>query len=293
MPIFKKTNLPVIDGPSHRTSHITRIDLRLNKGHEELLPEEIYSMISNSGIWIVEEKNDTILRVYPDDIRSFLDILYKSCIRPKEIIIRKEKQQDYSALTKKYFRPIKIEDVTIAPPWGLRKINGKQIIIEPGMAFGTGRHESTRIMIKLMGQLGFKGKKVLDIGCGSGILSFYANLLGSTKIISIDVDMNTVLSAKKNIMLNKTKVIELVCTDLQNIKGLYDIVLANLDIQAFTLYSNHIRGRIKKGGHIVLSGILTRNKKDIISLLHPMTLIREDKKNSWWGFVFRNDAGSL
>ena len=118
-------------------------------------------------------------------------------IATKDVLVTDEPEQDYAELTKKYFRPIQIEGLTILAPWNKTKRKGPRILIEPGMAFGTGRHESTRLMIKLMGSIDFKGKKVLDIGCGSAILSLYAALLGAKKVLAVDNDEDTVLSARK------------------------------------------------------------------------------------------------
>ncbi len=83
------------------------------------------------------------------------------------------------------------------------------------MAFGTGRHESTKIMIKLMDAVNFTGKTVLDIGCGSGILALNAYLLGAKKIFAVDNDLDAVLNAKKNVSLNEANTINLACASLR------------------------------------------------------------------------------
>jgi ribosomal protein L11 methyltransferase len=267
----------------------TRVDILVEKGAEELLPEEIYSLLSNSGIWIEEKGNDIIIKSYPKDIETYLKYFHKLQINIKKIDIQKEEQQDYSELTKKYFRPIKIDDITVLAPWNKQKTKGKSIIIEPGMAFGTGRHESTKIIMKLMKHTVIEGKSVLDLGCGSGILSLYAVLLGAKKVIAIDNDPDTVFSARKNIVLNNTNLISLVCTDLQHVSGRYDIILANLDIRTFTRNSEKIKEFVKKGGYIIVSGILWKERKKLIPLFDPFLLAQTEKKNAWCGFAFKSN----
>jgi ribosomal protein L11 methyltransferase len=265
----------------------TRVDILVEKGAEELLPEETYGFLSNSGVWIEEKGNDIVIKSYPEDIDGYLEYLQTLKINIKKIDIQKEKQLDYAGLTKKYFRPIKIDNITILAPWNKQKTNGKFIVIEPGMAFGTGRHESTRIMMKLMKSMTMQGKNVLDLGCGSGILSLYSVLLGAKKIIAIDNDPDTVFSAEKNVILNDTDKISLTCTDLQYVTGTYDIILANLDIRTFTLYSEKIKEFVKDKGYIIISGILGKERKKLIPLFHPFQLIQTEKKNAWCGFVFK------
>lgn len=263
------------------------MDILVEKGADELLPEEIYGLLSNSGIWIEEKGNDIVIKSYPNNIETYLEYLQKLKINIKQIDIHKEEEQDYAGLTKKYFRPIRIDDITILAPWNKQKTNGKSIVIEPGMAFGTGRHESTRIMMKLMKYAVMEDKSVLDLGCGSGILSLYAVLLGAKKVIAIDNDPDTVFSAKKNIIINNTDKISLACADLQHVSGTYDIVLANLDIRTFTRYSEKIKGFVKNGGCIIISGILGKESRKLIPLFNPFLLMQTEKKNAWCGFVYK------
>ncbi len=275
---------------SREKTYKTRVDILVEKGTEELLPDGIYNLLSNSGVWIEEKGNDVIIKSYPKNIEIYLEYLEKLKINIKKTEIQKEEEQDYAGLTRKYFRPIKIDETTILAPWNKQKINTKSITIDPGMAFGTGRHESTKIMIKLMKSIAMNGKNILDLGCGSAILSLYAVLLDAKKIIAIDNDYDTVFSARKNISLNNTNRISLICSSLQNISGKYDVVLANLDIRTFTRYSEEIKGFVKKGGCIIISGILGKEGKKLIPLFHPFLLMQTEKKNAWCGFIFKNNT---
>ncbi len=271
----------------------TRVDVYAGKGLEELLPDELYGMLSGRGLWVEEKGDDIVIRAYPSDVNLFVDSLKRLNITVKNIVVEHERPIDYKSLTQKYFRPIKIEDVTILAPWHKKPRNGRYIVIEPGMAFGTGRHESTRLMFRLMKTSEIKGKPVLDIGCGSGILSLYANLLGAKNIIAVDNDMDAVVSAKKNLELNSIQNVELVCSDAGSIAGRFDVILANLDIQTFSRYATHIMKLLSDEGIVVISGVLVKNRKNVINLFNPLSLECLEKKNSWCGLVFKKTVQSV
>ncbi len=272
---------------SARKGFKTRVDIVVEKGAEELFPETLYDALSSAGIWIEEKGDNAVIKCYPDDVDAFLHILQTSGLATKETIVVDEPEQDYAEMTKKYFRPIQVEGITILAPWNKTKRKGIRILIEPGMAFGTGRHESTRIMVKLMGGMDMKDKYILDIGCGSAILSLYAAVLGAQKVVAVDNDEDTVLSAHKNIDLNKVSNIALTCSDLQQVRGAYDIVLANIDIRTFKATSAHVMTLVKEGGYLVVSGILGRDRKELLSLFSSFSLIRMEQKNAWRGFILQ------
>jgi ribosomal protein L11 methyltransferase len=203
--------------------------------------------------------------------------------------VSREEERDYGALVKKYFRPFTIEDVAIVPPWEKPVAGKPHIIIDPGMAFGTGRHESTKLMMKCVKGLPMRRKSVLDLGCGSAILSLYARLLGSTHVIGVDIDPDAVFSAAKNLKLNRTRNVYLACADLSLLRGTFDVVLANLDIQTFQRSLRHILQRISPGGHLVVSGIESDHKNAFLALLKPLTPVVTRRMGSWHAFVFKVD----
>ena len=155
------------------------------------------------------------------------------------------------------------------------------------MAFGTGRHESTRIMIKLMADMDFRGKKVLDVGCGSGILALYAHALGAKKVYAVDNDLDAVLNAQKNASLNTADAMRVACANLMDIKGTFDVVLANIDIKTFSEFSERVASLVEKDGFLLVSGVLKKNKDKLLHLFHGWDLIRFNQKNSWCGFLLR------
>lgn len=251
-----------------------------------MIPEDLY-LLSPSGVWTEEKGESVLIRFYPDDGEAFLKAVRDFRVPIQEINTEEEELRDYSEMTRRYFRPIRIEDLTVLPPWSKANPGRPSIIIEPGMAFGTGRHESTRLMIKIMKGMDFKGKTVLDLGCGSAILSLYARLLGARKVVGVDMDVDTVLNARKNITLNSAESIHVVCADLADVGGTYDVVLANIDIRTFTAHSKKVISFAEPGSFVVVSGILGRDRKRLLSLFEPYSLVRMEQKNSWRGFLFR------
>ena len=266
---------------------VKRVDVVVERGAQELLPEEIYTLHSPSGIWVVEDDNETVIRAYPEQVETFVMAMRQSGIRIGDVRVIEEARRDYSEMAKRYFRPVTVEDIVIRAPWNAKRKGVAYITIEPGMAFGTGRHESTRLMIKLMREIEFTGTRVLDIGCGSALLSLYARLKGAKHVYAVDNDLDAVLSAQKNVLLNETSGIEVVCADLMDVSGRYDVVVANLDIRTFAFSSGHIMGLLKKAGTLIVSGIIGREKREALRLFIPWEPVIEVRKNAWRGFVFR------
>ncbi len=265
----------------------TRVDIVVDRGAEELLPEDIYMLYSPSGIWVVEDEAGTIIRAYPEHVETYLAAMRGSGVALRDISVTEEARRDYSEVARRYFRPIAVEDIVIRASWNRKKKGINYITIEPGMAFGTGRHESTRLMMKLMRDADMRGKRALDIGCGSALLSLYARLKGARHVYAVDNDLDAVLSAQKNVLLNEATGIELVCANLMDVGGRYDVILANLDIRTFAMSSGRILGLLKKGGTLIISGIIGREKKEALKLFAPYEPVAQVKKNAWMGFVFK------
>lgn len=260
-----------------------RVQVFTEKGKEEFLPEELYRL-SPSGVEILEKKDYTILSFFPEDPETFIKYASVS-LEYKKIEIKKERLKNFIKITRDSFTPIKIGSLYILPPWEKKKKNS--IVILPGLAFGTGRHESTKIMIKLMERIDMEGKRVIDLGCGTGILSIFASKLKAKKVFAIDHDFDAVLSAKKNFLLNRIENTALACIDLQFLKGEFDIILANLDFETFERNKEVIKNLLKKDGLLVISGILKDERKRVISLFHPLKSLTTLSVGDFSGTIFK------
>jgi ribosomal protein L11 methyltransferase len=264
---------------------VKRVDITTVKGREEILDPEFYALCG--GVWIEEQEGRVLIKCYPSDAAALLAYLDASGWSSGSIAVVDEEEKDYVALMRRQFTPIRVGDVLIIPPWSKAKRKGHTIVIEPAMAFGTGRHESTRLMIRMMGGSDIAGKKVLDIGSGSGILAIYARLLGAVSVLAVDHDPVATEAAQKSFELNDVRDIELACCSVEGITGEFDVVLANLDFATFKAHSREVLRLVTEDGLLIVSGIERQYAAGTPGLFVPATLVNKTRMKDWHGFVFR------
>ena len=270
-----------------KAPHLLRVEFLAKKGTEEILPEPVFT--GCNGVWVEESGDDVLIKCYPGALDPFLQLISSSSLPIKEVRVIKEDVQDYAALTRKHFTPIKVSGVRILAPWQRSKDTGPRIVIEPGMAFGTGRHESTKLMLRMMNAVALDSRSVLDVGCGSGILAIYAALKGAGRVVAVDSDPLAIEGARRNFSLNQLDSIGLACTDLTNVKGTFDVVLANLDFDTFRKHSRTVAERVVQGGYLLVSGIEAQYADSLPPLFNECTLVRSARMNDWHGFIFQID----
>lgn len=180
-------------------------------------------------------------------------------------------EEDWENNWKKYYKPIKVGDkIVIKPIWEDYDKNPEDIIVEldPGMAFGTGTHETTRMCIKALERHVKSDSTVFDIGTGSGILSIAAAKLGAKKTIGVDLDPVAVESAKQNVSYNDLNNIEIVYGDLMEVvKGKADIVIANIMADIIMFLTEQVKEFIAEGGYFISSGIILTKKDEVVNKL--------------------------
>lgn len=263
---------------------MTRVDILVEKGSEEILGDEFYAMCN--GLWIEESDGKVMIKCYPSKTDVFLSYVHAS-MPAERVTVTEEKERDYVGLVRRHFTPVRVGNVTILAPWRKATGTGMHIIIEPGMAFGTGRHESTKMMIKLMGRIELQGKRVLDIGSGSGILAIYAFLSGAASVTAIDNDPLAAEAIAKSCRLNHCEEIIFVCSSVEGVKGRFDVVLANLDYDTFSRHAPAIIDKVEHGGHLVVSGIEQQYEAPALDLFTTVKLDRRARMKDWRSFIFR------
>ena len=177
---------------------------------------------------------------------------------------------------KKFFSSFYIEDILIKPTWEELKEEDRDkflIEIDPGVSFGTGKHETTQLCIRQLRKYMKDSAKVLDVGCGSGILSIVALKLGAGEVVGTDIDKDCIMSANENLKVNhlenaKTEfyVGNLIDdTQLQQTVGneCYDIVVANILADVIIPMAPVIPARLKKGGIFITSGIIDFKEQEV------------------------------
>jgi len=176
-------------------------------------------------------------------------------------------EQDWSQTWKLHFQPLRVgERLWVLPPWEPIPEGAVAVVIEPGMAFGTGGHATTELC--LQGIVEFlrerPGASVLDVGCGSGILGIAARKLGAGRVLMIDNDEVAVRVAEENAARNGVPEIEVAGTPVGEVSDRFPLVVAN--ILAFTLIDlrDEIAPRVEEGGELLLSGILADQAEDVV-----------------------------
>lgn len=179
------------------------------------------------------------------------------------------KDEDWKDNWKEFFKPAKITDrIVVKPTWEqYEKQSEDELIIEidPGMAFGTGTHETTTLCIKLLEKYTDKDDAVLDVGCGSGILSIAAALLGIKNILGVDIDPVAVEVSKENVELNGfSDVVQIQYGDLtKGIDYKADVVVANLMADLVMMLSCDVAKHLKGKGIFISSGILIEKQEQV------------------------------
>jgi ribosomal protein L11 methyltransferase len=181
------------------------------------------------------------------------------------------KEEDWENNWKKYYKPTKVgEKVVIKPIWEEYKKKSDEVIVEldPGMAFGTGTHETTRMCIKALERHVKTDYTIFDIGTGSGILSIAAAKLGAKKVIGVDLDPVAVASAKQNVSYNDLNNIEILYGDLMEVvKGKANIVIANIMADIIMFLTEGVKPFIVEGGYFISSGIILSKKDAVLNKL--------------------------
>ena len=203
-------------------------------------------------------------------------------------------EEDWLTSWKKYWRPELVgNNLLILPCWiNLdEKFKNKKIIkIDPGAAFGTGSHPSTYLCLEKMEHISLSGKKVLDIGSGSGILSVAARSLGAKEICAIDNDYLAINSTRSNFQLNfgnldniKTYLGSFNEVNSEYLLNGFDVILCNILAEVIKDIIPHMSMCLKNNGKVILSGILNSQKDEIIKILslNKFTLIDVSSRKDW------------
>ncbi len=165
-----------------------------------------------------------------------------------------------------------------------------EIVITPKMAFGTGHHETTFMMIQSMEQIDFKGKKVLDYGCGTGILAILAAYLGAKEIDAVDIEIESYKNTLEHAQLNRVNNIHAIHGTLDDIStNDYDVILANINRNVILESLKALYHKLTKGGYILFSGVLLKDESFVIKKAREVGFVFLSKmtKGDWSCFVMQ------
>lgn len=258
----------------------------------ELPPDE---GIATVNFYIdVEDDDDTIIgRVTEglEELKTFTDVGEGTITRSQT------EDKDWINNWKQYFKPFVFEGIVIKPTWEEidDSMQGKIVVnIDPGTAFGTGSHETTQLVISQLDKYVKLGDRLLDVGCGSGILSVIGLMLGAEHAVGTDLDPNAIVATKENAQINnismdKIQIIEGNIIDDKTVKDAvgyecYDVVAANILADVLIPLSKIITEHMKPGGYFITSGIINTKEEEVVAAFgeNPLLEIVEVNRKGEW-----------
>ena len=254
-------------------------DKNLNNSDEELIFGEPHS--GPNKFWATNQIqalfNDSvdIKEIQDELVSNFQDIDFK-------FTTSSVSETDWVKLSQSQFKPICIKDrINIVPSW--HKINNPKlinIILDPGLAFGTGAHPTTHLCTEWLIDNVSKEKKVLDYGCGSGILAIAAYKLGAKMVKGVDIDPQAIIASKENGNVNECN-IDWLNTD-KDFKFQADLLVANILSSALSVLAPLLASYCAPKGKIALSGILESQENQIKKIYAPWFTFEQTLKDNGW-----------
>lgn len=211
--------------------------------------------------------------------------------------------EDWSSSWKVHFKPLRVgKHLLIVPTWEeAAQLPGDLVLhIDPGMAFGTGGHETTRLCLELLEHTMERSDltvapSLLDLGTGSGILAMAASLLGAGRILALDIDPDAVVVARENLALNElSDRVECGTAPLESLTERFDIILANILAEELVRLAPYLTDRLQPGGALILSGILAEKELLVRQGFdsQPLKYSQTVCAGEWVAMLYRNEAGS-
>ena len=275
----------------------------------ESAEEQISSFLTDlgsRGVWIQSAAKDSTVIGYLSgesdiptvraSILGYLDGLRELGydVKPGKIDLQRIEYKDRGDEWKKSFKPILVtDDVVILPEWDKSDFPGKIVVrIKPGMAFGTGDHATTQLCICALAKSVKPGDRVIDVGCGSGILSIVAVKLGGSYALGLDIDQDAVNNAEENLALNSVENVVEIRQGTAN-AGIppqsFDVIVANINRIEIVESYDKIAPLVKNGGILIFSGVLDGEEGYMTDFFGRQKLkdIKTTRQDEWVCFVGR------
>ncbi len=243
-----------------------------------------------------DEKTVAAVKAYIDSLADLFPELTKPTFQTELIV-----DPQWGEVWKRFFKPLRIsKNIIVKPSWERYSATGRETVIEidPGMAFGTGQHPSTSMCLEAMEEILLKDRtfqkwRVLDVGTGTGILGISAAKLGASSVMCVDIDPQAVEIAHKNVAVNhvgdRTVIVN---SDVARIKGTFELIVANLTAETLIKTKSHLVKMMEKGGYLIISGIIQKNREDVEKAFTRDDLISyrviDDKE--WVCYVYKKPA---
>ena len=212
-----------------------------------------------------------------DRLRDILDI------GSGDVTVAELDEEDWAHSWKQYYKPVKIsQQLTIVPLWEDYEPQPEEnvILLDPGMAFGTGTHPTTMLCIQAIENYIQPGDRLIDVGTGSGVLAIAAAKLGASHVEALDLDTVAVESARQNVETNGVEALVAVNTGdlLKGMDGTYDLVVANILADVILLFIDDAYDRVKQGGYFITSGIIGQKRAEVAEALQTAGFVIEETR---------------
>lgn len=200
-------------------------------------------------------------------------------------------EEDWSEMWKIHFKPRRIgKRFVVRPTWEEYEVlpGDIELVLDPGQAFGTGDHPTTRVCLQALEDINLEGKKVLDLGCGSGILAIAASKLGANPLLATDIDEQSVEVTKENMFRNSVE-FPVHVEDGFPTSGPWDVVISNIISATLIRFAPDAAASVIPGGYWVVSGIIEGNWPDVQKAAERVgfKLINHVQEDQWVGATFQ------
>lgn len=269
------------------------IETGLKTVYGDLIDESILKSdksIAACSIYVPEDKNVNEYVSYIDARLADIGII------PRIEILGTD-EEEWSTAWKKYYKPTHIgKKLVVVPSWETYEATPGEIVIcmDPGMAFGTGTHETTRLCAELLEEYLVSSDRLLDVGSGSGILAICASKLGASACEACDIDPVAVRTEKENAVRNGCGNIDCFVSDLLAEVKLpedkkYDVITANIVADIIIRLSSEIGSYLKEGGYFIASGIIDEREREVDEAMMRHGFVKVDSKaeNGWRAEIYR------
>ncbi|MCF8231103.1 MAG: 50S ribosomal protein L11 methyltransferase [Bacteroidales bacterium] len=268
--------------------------------HCKVFPAEpasdiLTAQLAEIGYESFAESDTGLLAYIPADSFDFEAVKQLPLIRDGLFDVTLEyeeiEEENWNRLWESNYDPVLIDELCYirAPFHSARNDVQYDIIIEPRMSFGTAHHETTELVIRLMFEEDFKGKQVLDMGSGTGILSILASKMGAKKITAIDVDQWAHENAPGNFRHNALQIPEIILGDVSAIPNHeFDMILANINRNVLISDLEAYAGHLDNNGRLLMSGFYEHDIELVKqeAARHGLALINNNQKNDWVALTF-------
>lgn len=263
----------------------------------EILDKTTYTSLTEGALVMAYFPETTFLPEILPFIKESIAHLpeFGLAIGKNEITVSEVSDADWATAWKKYYHPVRISRyLTIVPSWEGYQVsdpNEKIITLDPGMAFGTGTHPTTRLTLQALEIFLRGGETVLDVGTGSGVLSIASKHFGAKEVYAYDLDEVAVRSAQENMDLNPVaKDVQVAANDL--LKGIEikaDLIVANILADIILLLVADAYRLLKPGGHLIVSGIIEDKKELVLEAMTAQGFVVEQifQQKDWYAIILK------